>query len=217
MSRGYQTPGGSIREIKLCLLGDAGVGKSCLVHRFVSDSFNAASPPTIGAAFMTKMMLVGDQAFKFNIWDTAGQERFKSLAPLYYRDAAAAILVYDITSESSFHALKTWIRELGRFGPSDILIAIAGNKCDKADQREVQQEVAEEFASSVEAIFVETSARANKNVHWLFEELSRRLPQEPSETPFVRNALVRPKPAEEHPKRSCCAERGPPPSPTSNY
>ncbi|KAK2553080.1 Ras-related protein Rab-31 [Acropora cervicornis] len=113
MSRGYQTPGGSIREIKLCLLGDAGVGKSCLVHRFVSDSFNAASPPTIGAAFMTKMMLVGDQAFKFNIWDTAGQER------------------------SSFHALKTWIKELDRFGPSDILIAIAGNKCDKADQREV--------------------------------------------------------------------------------
>lgn len=213
MHRAYHTPGGSIREIKLCLLGDAGVGKSCLVHRFVSDSFNASSPPTIGAAFMTKMMIVGDQAFKFNIWDTAGQERFKSLAPLYYRDAAAAILVYDITSDSSFHALKNWIRELQRYGPSDILIAIAGNKCDKTDQREVLEEVAEEFASSVEAIFVETSARTNKNVHWLFEELSHRLPQEKADSPTGRQTLVRPKPAEEHPKRSCCSEK----QPTTNY
>lgn len=209
MHRAYHTPGGSIREIKLCLLGDAGVGKSCLVHRFVSDSFNASSPPTIGAAFMTKMMLVGDQAFKFNIWDTAGQERFKSLAPLYYRDAAAAILVYDITSDSSFHALKNWIRELQRYGPSDILIAIAGNKCDKSDQREVQEEVAEEYAGSVEAIFVETSARTNKNVHWLFEEMSRRLPQEQAESAPGRHSLVKPQPSEEHPKRSCCSEKQP--------
>lgn len=216
MHRAYNTPGGSIREIKLCLLGDAGVGKSCLVHRFVSDSFNASSPPTIGAAFMTKMMLVGDQAFKFNIWDTAGQERFKSLAPLYYRDAAAAILVYDITSDSSFHALKTWIKELSRYGPPDILIAIAGNKCDKADQREVLEEEAEEFASSVEAIFVETSARTNKNVPWLFEELSRRLPQEQAELSVGKNTIVYPKHAEEHPKRSCCSERQPS-SPTSEY
>lgn len=207
MHRGYHSPGGSIREIKLCLLGDAGVGKSCLVHRFVSDSFNASSPPTIGAAFMTKMMLVGEQAFKFNIWDTAGQERFKSLAPLYYRDAAAAILVYDITSESSFHALKNWIKELTRYGPPDILIAIAGNKCDKADQREVLEEAAEEFSNSVEAIFVETSARTNKNVHWLFEEISRRLPQEQAEPHSANRALVRPRQAEEQPKRSCCSEK----------
>lgn len=207
MHRAYHTPGGAIREIKLCLLGDAGVGKSCLVHRFVSDTFNAASPPTIGAAFMTKMMLVGDQAFKFNIWDTAGQERFKSLAPLYYRDAAAAILVYDITSDSSFHALKNWIKELTRYGPPDILIAIAGNKCDKADQREVLEEEAEEFANSVEAIFVETSARTNKNVHWLFEELSRRLPQEQAEPPSGNRTLVRPKQAEEQPNKSCCSQK----------
>ncbi|CAH3042185.1 ras-related protein Rab-22A-like [Pocillopora verrucosa] len=207
MHRTYSGPGGAIREIKLCLLGDAGVGKSCLVHRFVSDAFNAASMPTIGAAFMTKMLLVGEQAFKFNIWDTAGQERFKSLAPLYYRDAAAAILVYDITSDSSFHALKSWIKELKRYGPPDILIAIAGNKCDKADQREVLEEEAEEFANSEEAIFVETSARTNKNVHWLFEELSRNLPQEQVDPPSGRSTLVRPKEAEEVSNKACCSQK----------
>ncbi|EDO40557.1 predicted protein [Nematostella vectensis] len=196
----------SIRELKVCLLGDAGVGKSCLVHRFVSDIFNASSPPTIGAAFMTKMMIVNDKAYKFNIWDTAGQERFKSLAPLYYRDAAAAILVYDITIESTFHSLRPWIRELQRYGPQDIVIAVAGNKCDKADQRDVQVQDAQDFAGSVDAIFAETSALTSKNVHWLFEELCKKLPHENMEVPYHHKKIGTFRP-EERPNKSgnCCS------------
>ncbi|KXJ17854.1 ras-related protein Rab-22A [Exaiptasia diaphana] len=180
----YSSQTDSIRELKVCLLGDAGVGKSCLVHRFVSDVFNPASPPTIGAAFMTKMMIIGEDAYKFNIWDTAGQERFKSLAPLYYRDAAAAILVYDITSDATFRALRPWIRELQRYGTPDIVIAIAGNKCDKADHREVPTQEAQDFANSVDAVFAETSARTSHNVYFLFEELCKKLPQEQIAPPY---------------------------------
>ncbi|XP_031569399.1 ras-related protein Rab-22A-like [Actinia tenebrosa] len=204
----YGSQGDSIRELKVCLLGDAGVGKSCLVHRFVSDTFNAASPPTIGAAFMTKMMIIDENAFKFNIWDTAGQERFKSLAPLYYRDAAAAILVYDITSDPTFHALRPWIRELQRYGPPDIVIAIAGNKCDKAEQREVSTHEAQEFANSVDAIFAETSALTSLNVHFLFEELCKKLPQEKIVSPYGtasrnQNTQSRIRPDQAPAKRNC--------------
>lgn len=211
MYRSSMAPTDTIREIKLCLLGDAGVGKSCLVHRFVSDIFNPSSPPTIGAAFMTKMVIMEDSAlFKFNIWDTAGQERFRSLAPLYYRDAAAAILVYDITCETTFSALKIWIRELQRYGPQDIVLAIAGNKCDKADQREVREEEARDYAASIEAIFAETSALTSKNVHWLFEEICKKLPQEGMEAPSYggrSQAPVNMKKGEEVQKKSCCSSK----------
>eukprot|EP00117_Sycon_ciliatum_P016546 scpid50791/ scgid3516/ Ras-related protein Rab-22A; Rab-14 len=87
------------REVKLCLLGDTGVGKTCLVLRFVTNTFNENSECTVGASFMTKSMVVDNKTIKFHIWDTAGQERYRGLAPMYYRGAAAAILVYDITNK----------------------------------------------------------------------------------------------------------------------
>ncbi|CAB3996907.1 ras-related Rab-31 [Paramuricea clavata] len=169
--------GDSMREIKVCLLGDTGVGKSCLVLRFVSDRFDDRSKPTIGASFMSKMFVADEQVYKFQIWDTAGQERYRSLAPLYYRDASAAIVVYDITNQGSFYALQDWIKEIKRYGPGECVVAIAGNKCDLQDQREISTESAREYAESVEAIFAETSALSSRNVQELFLEISRRLPQ----------------------------------------
>jgi Ras-related protein Rab-22 len=92
----------SMREIKLCLLGDAGVGKSSLVLRFVSDTFNLYSESTIGASFMSKTLIVEEKTFKYQIWDTAGQEKYRGLAPMYYRGAAAAVVVYDVTKAVNF-------------------------------------------------------------------------------------------------------------------
>eukprot|EP01137_Pigoraptor_chileana_P035353 Opistho-2@29226 len=168
----------ALREIKLCLLGDAGVGKSSLVLRFVSDSFNEHSESTIGASFMSKTIIVGEQTFKYQIWDTAGQEKYRGLAPMYYRGAAAAIVVYDITREASFRALKDWVKELKQLGPPNIVFAIAGNKSDLEAQRQVQTETAQEYAESIDAIFSETSALTAHNVQLLFESISKRLPQE---------------------------------------
>ncbi|GCC27529.1 hypothetical protein chiPu_0005954 [Chiloscyllium punctatum] len=96
----------AIRELKVCLLGDTGVGKSSIVCRFVQDTFDLNTLPTIGASFMTKTVSCGNELHKFLIWDTAGQERFHSLAPMYYRGSAAAVIVYDITNEDAQEYVK---------------------------------------------------------------------------------------------------------------
>merc|ERR1712227_95611 len=99
-------------SVKLVLLGEAAVGKSSLVLRFVSNDFQENKEPTIGAAFLTQKCTIGERTIKYEIWDTAGQERFASLAPMYYRGAAAAIVVYDITVAESLQVAQKWVREL---------------------------------------------------------------------------------------------------------
>jgi Ras-related protein Rab-5C len=111
-------------HFKLVLLGDTAVGKSCLVVRFVRDEFFEFQEPTIGAAFLTQTVALDDATVKFEIWDTAGQERYRSLAPMYYRGAAAAIIVYDITNPDSFAGAKSWVKELQRRGDTNVVIAL---------------------------------------------------------------------------------------------
>ncbi|KAG5286527.1 hypothetical protein AALO_G00015810 [Alosa alosa] len=161
-----------IRELKVCLLGDTGVGKSSIVCRFVQDHFDHNISPTIGASFLTKTVPCGNELHKFLIWDTAGQERFHSLAPMYYRGSAAAVIVYDITKLDSFQTLKKWVKELKEHGPENIVVAIAGNKNDLGDIREVPMKEAKDFAESIAAIFIETSARNAVNVEELFQKIS---------------------------------------------
>lgn len=170
------------REVKVVLLGDTGVGKSSIVLRFVTNSFEKYSESTIGASFMSKLIQVGASPIKFQIWDTAGQEKYHSLAPMYYRGAAAAIVVYDITQASSFVTLKNWVKELKTLGPENIVIAVCGNKTDLEDRREVSKDEAEHFANEIDGVFFETSAKTAVNVQRMFEAISRKLPaiQQPS-------------------------------------
>mmetsp|Transcript_100628 Transcript_100628/g.197519 ORF Transcript_100628/g.197519 Transcript_100628/m.197519 type:complete len:205 (+) Transcript_100628:54-668(+) len=164
------------REVKVVLLGDSGVGKSSLVLRFVTNNFKPYSESTIGASFMSKMITVASKQIKFQIWDTAGQEKYHSLAPMYYRGAAAAIIVYDITRSTSFKTLKHWVEELKSKGPKDIAIAIAGNKSDLENMREVDREMVLSYAEEIGALFLETSAKDDTNVQDIFVKLSYRLP-----------------------------------------
>lgn len=164
------------REVKVVVLGDTGVGKSSLVLKFVSGNFKTHSESTIGASFMSKYLVVGGKPIKYQIWDTAGQEKYHSLAPMYYRNSGAAIVVYDITRQASFETLRNWIHELHAQGPKDIAIAIAGNKADLVEQREVETRVAKEYADNIGALFFETSAKDDLNVANLFSKLSERLP-----------------------------------------
>uniref|UniRef100_F7ESE8 RAB22A, member RAS onco family n=1 Tax=Ornithorhynchus anatinus TaxID=9258 RepID=F7ESE8_ORNAN len=173
----------ALRELKVCLLGDTGVGKSSIVWRFVEDSFDPNINPTIGASFMTKTVQYQNELHKFLIWDTAGQERFRALAPMYYRGSAAAIIVYDITKEETFSTLKNWVKELRQHGPPNIVVAIAGNKCDLIDVREVMEKDAKDYADSIHAIFVETSAKNAININELFIEISRRIPSTDTNPP----------------------------------
>ncbi|KAJ1915752.1 Vacuolar protein sorting-associated protein 21 [Tieghemiomyces parasiticus] len=117
-------------QVKLVLLGEAAVGKSSLVSRFVQNKFMDNREPTIGAAFTTQKCRLEDKVIKFEIWDTAGQERFYSLAPMYYRNAHAAIVVFDVTRASSLQKARTWVKELQRQGNLNMVIALVGNKLD---------------------------------------------------------------------------------------
>ncbi|KAL0950997.1 hypothetical protein HGRIS_007741 [Hohenbuehelia grisea] len=112
------------------ITGEAAVGKSSVVLRFVSNEFQANKEPTIGAAFLTQKCRLEDRVLRYEIWDTAGQERFHSLAPMYYRNAQAAVVVYDITKASSLEKAKSWVKELQRQANPNIVIALAGNKVD---------------------------------------------------------------------------------------
>ncbi len=163
---------------KLVLLGDSAVGKSCLVTRFVKGDFFEFQEPTIGAAFLTAEVELEDgTSVKFELWDTAGQERYRSLAPMYYRGAAAAIVVYDITDRDSFEGSKAWVAELMRRRGSSCLIVLVGNKLDLEGGREVEKAHVADHASSCGVLHVETSAKTGKNVNELFEMIAQKVPK----------------------------------------
>merc|ERR1711898_49400 len=143
-------------QFKLVLLGDSAVGKSSLVLRFVRGQFFEYQESTIGAAFLTQNVSLNDYTVKFEIWDTAGQERYHSLAPMYYRGAAAAIVVFDITNRDTFQRAKQWVKELQRQGNPNIVIALAGNKSDLNAKRKVEPEEAESYANDNGIFFMET-------------------------------------------------------------
>jgi Ras-related protein Rab-5C len=125
----------------------------------------------VAAAFLTQTVALNDTTVKFEIWDTAGQERYHSLAPMYYRGAAAAIVVYDITSPDSFARAKSWVRELQRQGNPNIVIALAGNKSDLASKRKVEPDEARAYAEENNIMFMETSAKTASNVNELFVQI----------------------------------------------
>jgi len=167
-------------EAKLVLLGDTGTGKSSLMQRYVNETFDNSLTATVGAGFANKRIVMGGIKIKLQIWDTAGQERFRCMAPMYYRGAAAAILVYDLTNTNSFHSVKGWIRELNDAASQDIdlrqvAIGIAGNKKDLEDQRAVSTADGEAYAKSIGAFFLETSAKANEGLDELFVGVCQRV------------------------------------------
>ncbi|EKX72116.1 Ras family Rab small STP-binding protein [Theileria equi strain WA] len=162
---------------KLVILGDAFVGKSCIVSRFVKDEF-VDQQSTIGSAFVKHTIKVDDATIIFEIWDTAGQERYRTLAPMYYRGSAAAIIVYDITVRDSFDQAKSWIQELKSYVEPNIVLGLAGNKVDLEDQRSVNLDIVKEFAKANDCIFMETSAKTGHNINKLFMELARKIPRE---------------------------------------
>lgn len=167
--------------VKVVFLGDSAVGKSSMVLRYVKNSFDPYKDSTIGAAFLTQTETINPTtAVKFEIWDTAGQERYRSLAPMYYRNAPGAVVVYDITQAASFDKAKQWVKELKRNADENIVIGLAGNKLDlvteQPDKRAIQTADAEAYANEAGLIFFETSARTSENVRELFTAIANRVP-----------------------------------------
>jgi Ras-related protein Rab-5C len=151
------------------------------VLRFVKDQFDSYRESTIGAAFLTQTISLDESTtVKFEIWDTAGQERYKSLAPMYYRNANCAVVVYDITQATSLDKAKSWVKELQRQANENIIIALAGNKLDlvteQPDKRAVAAADAEAYAREANLLFFETSAKTAENVPELFTAIAKQLP-----------------------------------------
>jgi Ras-related protein Rab-14 len=149
-------------------LGDMGVGKSCLLHQFTENKFVPDSPHTIGVEFGTRIVEVMGKKIKLQIWDTAGQERFRAVTRSYYRGAAGALLVYDITRRITYNHLTSWLTDARNLTNPNTVIMLIGNKKDLEAQRDVTYEEAAQFAKENGLIFVESSAKTGENVEEAF-------------------------------------------------
>ncbi|KAE8875700.1 hypothetical protein PF005_g13909 [Phytophthora fragariae] len=163
---------------KLVIIGPTDVGKTSITMRYCHGSFSTPTSATIGASFLQKRVIVGDDAgarrkLTLQIWDTAGQERFRSMAPMYYRNAKAAILVFDLQSEASFEKIKEWLQDLQHHVGDDIVLAVVGNKSDVPSNFDFSK--AQQFADEIGALVFRTSAKTGEGVQALFESLAVQL------------------------------------------
>ena len=161
---------------KLVLLGDTSVGKSCIVNRHMRGTFSVYQEPTIGAAFSTSRIDVGTHIINLEIWDTAGQERYKSLAPMYYRGASGAMVVFDITSKDSFEGAKSWIREIKNNGKANCIIYLVGNKSDLKELRKISTLEAKKYSEIIDVPYIEVSAKTGENINNLFHTVAVNIP-----------------------------------------
>ena len=162
---------------KVVLLGESGVGKTSIISRYISGAFDNNSPSTNGASYASKILTFENlnKTISLDIWDTAGQEKYKSLTKFFYKDAAVAILVYDITKKDSFENMKGyWYEQLQEFGSKKIILGVAGNKCDMYEKEEVNENEAKEFAEKIGAFFEITSAKNNTGITDLFMNAANR-------------------------------------------
>jgi len=153
---------------KYIIIGDMGVGKSCLLHQFTENKFVPDSPHTIGVEFGTRIVEVMGKKIKLQIWDTAGQERFRAVTRSYYRGAAGALLVYDITRRITYNHLTSWLTDARNLTNPNTVIMLIGNKKDLEAQRDVTYEEAAQFAKENGLIFIESSAKTGENVEEAF-------------------------------------------------
>lgn len=199
---------------KVVLIGDSGVGKSNLLSRFTRDEFNFDSKSTIGVEFATKSIQTDGKILKAQIWDTAGQERYRAITSAYYRGAVGALLVYDISKRTTFENVERWLKELRAHADANIVVMLIGNKCDLAEQREVQTQEALAFAQKQGITFEETSALDSTGVEQsfriilteIYQLMSRKTiqPESSGEPTLAQGVKVPVDPEAKKEKSGCC-------------
>merc|ERR1712159_134384 len=168
---------------KLLLIGDSGVGKSCLLFRFADDTYQESYISTIGVDFKIRTVELEGKTIKLQIWDTAWQERFRTITSSYYRGAHGIIVVYDVTDQESFNNVKTWLSEIDRYANENVNKLLVGNKSDLTSKKVVDYATAKAFADEIGIPFMETSAKNATNVEKAFmtmaAEIKKRMASQP--------------------------------------
>jgi len=192
---------------KLLLIGDSGVGKSCLLLRFADDTYTESYISTIGVDFKIRTIDIGGKTIKLQIWDTAGQERFRTITSSYYRGAHGIIVVYDITDMVSFNNVKQWLQEIDRYACENVNKLLVGNKSDLTPKRAVETNVAKAFADELRIPFLETSAKNATNVEQAFLTMATEIKNRMVNTNTAAGPakpVVRPGPGQPVKKGGCC-------------
>ncbi|KZT11416.1 ras-domain-containing protein [Laetiporus sulphureus 93-53] len=160
---------------KLLLIGDSGVGKSCLLLRFADDTYTESYISTIGVDFKIRTIELEGKTVKLQIWDTAGQERFRTITSSYYRGAHGIIVVYDVTDNDTFTNVKQWLQEIDRYASEGVNKLLVGNKSDLTSKKVVEYSAAKEFADQLNIPFLETSAKNATNVEQAFLTMAKQI------------------------------------------
>eukprot|EP01017_Pseudomicrothorax_dubius_P016618 TRINITY_DN1883_c0_g1_i19.p1 TRINITY_DN1883_c0_g1~~TRINITY_DN1883_c0_g1_i19.p1 ORF type:complete len:229 (+),score=42.88 TRINITY_DN1883_c0_g1_i19:106-792(+) len=168
--------GGPTNKFKIVFLGNQSVGKTCIINRFIYDTFDGKDHPTVGIDFISKVLYFEDRSVRLQLWDTAGQERFRSLIPSYLRDSAVAIIVFDVSSRPSFQDTTKWIEDVRSERGGDVIIFLVGNKIDLADRRQITEQEGERKAKELDVHYMEVSAKSGANVQTLFKNIASLLP-----------------------------------------
>ena len=155
-------------KFKVVIVGDSSVGKTNLVKRFMNNTFIKDSKATVGVEFMSKTFIVNKKVFKVELWDTAGQERYKAITAAYYKGAKGAMIVYDVTSKSTFDNVDKWCNELRMKGSNNINIIMIGNKTDLKDNIVINSDMSQEKGKFLQIPVMETSALDSSNVKEAF-------------------------------------------------
>ena len=166
----------SVESFKVVLVGESGVVKTSIITKFIDGTFQEDQQSTTGGTFSTKSVICdGGKILKFEIWDTAGQERYRALTKMFYKDANAAIMVYDITCKDSFEELKNyWSEQIKESSPEGIILVIAANKSDLFEHEAIDESIAREFAEQIGAFYIATSAKNSDGINNLFEEIAKK-------------------------------------------
>ncbi|KAL3666837.1 Ras-related protein RABE1e [Phytophthora oleae] len=197
--------------IKLLLIGDSGVGKSCVLLRYSDDSFTTSFITTIGIDFKVKTIDVDGKRIKLQIWDTAGQERFRTITTAYYRGAMGILLVYDVTDDHSFQNIRNWMTQIRQNASSNVNKILIGNKCDvDPSERAVTTKQGQDLADEFGIKFFETSAKSNQNIDEAFRsiavDIQKRLAESEHDRLDVANgSKFRVDESQEQAKDGCCA------------
>ncbi len=169
---------------KSILIGDAGVGKTCMLYRAINNEFKEAYDVTIGAEFSSLTVRIASRTVKMQIWDTAGQENFRSMIRVFYKGSHAAFLVYDVTRKDSFEKLEEWLIDVRENANPDVRVMLVGNQKDNESKREVSTEHGAEFAKAHQFLgFRETSAKTGDGITELFVDMIKTLHAEQSKAP----------------------------------